>query len=498
MHLHIDQYAHLDSPIHRWNPRSKFITLFALILLYSMVQDLRLVPVMLAATAVLYWLSSLPLHFLISRLRYPGMFLLVLIVILPLFTGETVLFQIGPLSVQQEGLEYMLLVVSRFTAILTVSLLLFGTSTFLTTVKTLRSIGIPSLLSDMLLLTVRYIFELADALVRMQRAMRLRGFRMTRLDRRSAVQIASLMGSLLIRSYEQAERVYKAMRLRGYGALEEDKERFMSLDTTAAYEVGNTALEIKQLHFTYPGRPPALNGVSLTIQHGERIGLVGPNGAGKSSLFLSICGVLKPDDGSVIAYDQPVNPGKFHPGIGLVFQNSDDQLFSPTVREDVAFGPVNIGLSDEEVEERVQTALELTGKTHLIDRAPHHLSGGEKRMVSIASVLSMKPGLVLYDEPDANLDMRSRRRLIQYLQQAPHTVFVASHDLEMILEVCDRVILMDGGKIIVDGDPREIMRDTDLMEAHGLEKPHSLIPHIHKDGSRHKVVEASVEASTES
>ncbi|GEM_PF-41788 len=487
MHLHIDQYAHLDSPIHRWNPRNKFITLFIVILGFSLVQDLRLVPFMLLITAGIFTISRLPLPFLLSRLRYPGIFLGALIVILPLFTGETVIFQFGFLSVQSEGVLYMLLVVSRFLAILTVSLVIFGTSTFLTTVTTLRSMGIPSILADMLMLTVRYIFELADALTRMQRAMKLRGFQLTKLDKRGATQLAGLVGSLLIRSYEQAERVYKAMRLRGYGATNDDKETIMNRKD---YAVGDIALQLSDIHFAYPTRPPVLNGVDLTITHGERVGLIGPNGAGKTSLFLSTCGVLKPTSGAVTAYGDAIQSGKFHPAIGLVFQNSDDQLFSPTVREDIAFGPVNIGLSETEVANRVDEALKLTGTTHLVERAPHHLSGGEKRMVSIASVLAMRPGLVLYDEPDANLDIRARRRLIQFLQEAPHTVMVASHDLEMVLEVCDRVILLDQGQIIAHGQPAEIMGNVALMETYGLEKPHSLVTHLHQDGSLHPSMES--------
>ncbi|MEO1286132.1 MAG: ATP-binding cassette domain-containing protein [Chloroflexota bacterium] len=315
---------------------------------------------------------------------------------------------------------------------------------------------------------------------------------MTKLDKRSIVQVASLMGSLLIRSYEQAERVYKAMRLRGYGAKDQTEDITM---TQLDYANSNHALQLNDIHFAYPTRPPVLNGVNLTIRHGERVGLIGPNGAGKTSLFLSTCGVLSPNSGTVSAYGQAVESNKFHPAIGLVFQNSDDQLFSPTVREDIAFGPTNLGLAEEIITQRVENALTLTGTNHLADRAPHHLSGGEKRMVSIASVLAMHPGLVLYDEPDANLDMRARRRLIQFLQNAPHTVMVASHDLEMLLEVCDRVILLDEGTIIADGHPREIMSDADLMLAHGLEKPHSLMPHIHTNNTD-KALHSTIESVT--
>lgn len=486
MHLHIDQYAHLNSPIHRWNPRFKFLSLLALMLAFSFVQDLRLVPVMLLVTVLIFAISRLPLTFLLHRMRYPGIFLAVLIVILPLFTGQTEIVQLGFLSVKSEGVAYMLLVVGRFLSILTVSLVLFGTSSFLTTVTTMRSLGIPALLTDILMLTVRYIFELADALTRMQRAMTLRGFTLSGLNQRGITQLARLLGSLFIRSYEQAERVYKAMALRGYG---ETRTTSDHPATESAETVPSTpemiALELQDVHFAYPGRPATLDGVSLRIQQGERVGLIGPNGAGKTSLFLTSCGVHTPTAGTVLAYGHPVQPGKFHPKLGMVFQNADDQLFSPTVREDLAFGPVNVGLDEAVVAARVEAALDATRTTHLAERAPHHLSGGEKRMVAIASVLALQPGLVLYDEPDANLDMRARRRLIEFLQSAPHTVVLASHDLEMILEVCERVVLLDEGRIIADGDPNRIMADAALMEAHGLEKPHSLVPHPHPDGSAH-------------
>jgi cobalt/nickel transport system ATP-binding protein len=483
MYLHVDQYAHLDSPLHRWNPRVKFVTLFALIVAFSLVRDLAHVPLMLAVTALIFGLSRLPLEFLVKRLRYPGVFLLALTLILPLFSGQTVLWQVGPVAIRAEGLTLMLLVVSRFTAILTVSLVIFGTMTLTTSARTLRSLGVPALLVDMLLLTLRYLFEFADMLARMQTAMRLRGFTVRRsgLNRRSAGQVGGLIGTLLIRSFEQAEHVYKAMRLRGYGGKSKSGTTEMNAAPVeiSADTAHVAALEVRGLRFAYPGRPAVLDGIDLTVAHGERVGLIGPNGAGKTSLFLSICGVLTPDAGMVAVYGEPVRAGQYHPQIGLVFQNPNDQLFSPTVRDDVAFGPVNAGLDAEAVAQRVAEALALTGSAHLIDRAPHHLSGGEKRMVAIAGVLALRPALVLYDEPDANLDMRARRRLIGFLKDAPHTLILASHDLEMILEVCDRVLLLDGGRIIADGPPRQIMADAVLMEAHGLEKPHSLIPHAH-------------------
>ncbi|MEB3213111.1 MAG: ABC transporter ATP-binding protein [Leptolyngbyaceae bacterium] len=237
------------------------------------------------------------------------------------------------------------------------------------------------------------------------------------------------------------------------------------------------AIAIHNLTFAYSDSAKILDQVNLSIATGERVGVIGPNGAGKTTLFMTLCGVFKPSEGTVTVFGEPIVPGQFRPDIGLVFQNPDDQLFASSVRDDVAFGPENMGLSQEEIDVRVREALDLTGMSHHVDRPPHHLSGGEKRMVAIAGVIAMLPRLVIYDEPSANLDMRSRRRLIQFLQTSHETMLISSHDLEFILEVCDRVILLDGGAIVADGHPREVMSNADLMLAHGLEKPHSLIPH---------------------
>ena len=256
------------------------------------------------------------------------------------------------------------------------------------------------------------------------------------------------------------------------------------LDEAALLEaLSEPALKISGLCCSYPDRPDVLQDINLKVMPGEKIGLIGPNGAGKTTLFLGICGVLKPTAGEVVALGKPVINGDFLPEIGLVFQNPDDQLFCPSVRDDVAFGPKNMGLSKEEVEARVTQALSIVGELELADRPAHHLSEGEKRMVSIAGVLAMQPRLVIYDEPSASLDIRSRRRLISFLQSTEETILVAAHDLEFILEVCSRVVVLSKGRIVADGKPREIMGDDRLMEAHGQETPHSLVPHQ----VRHKV-----------
>ncbi|EDX87333.1 ABC transporter, ATP-binding protein [Synechococcus sp. PCC 7335] len=254
------------------------------------------------------------------------------------------------------------------------------------------------------------------------------------------------------------------------------------------------AITTQNLTFHYPNCEPVLDNVSLFVHKGQRIGIIGHNGCGKTTLFMLLCGVLSPTAGEIFLLDQPVKPGEFRPEVAMLFQDPDDQLFSPTVREDIAFGPQNMGLDPEATTARVNKALAITGTDFLADRTPHHLSGGEKQMVAIAGLLAMHPEVVLLDEPTASLDMRTRRRLISFLQRSAETMLISSHDLEFVLEVCDRVILVDNGQIIADGDPLDIMGDQALMEEHGLEKPHSLIPHVRPHHRRLSVASRSPES----
>lgn len=217
MKLILDKYSHLDSPIHRWEQRSKIVALFALTLAFAFVNQLIILPIMVLVTAILYGLSRLPLSFLLERLRYPGIFILAMIITLPLVAGETVIFQWGWLSIKQEGCSSVLLIFTRFVCILTVNLVLFGTAPFLTTIQSLRSLYLSEIIVDMMLLSYRYLEELGETLTTMQRAIQLRGFQANRFDKQNLSILARLMGSLLVRSYDQSQRVYQAMILRGYG-----------------------------------------------------------------------------------------------------------------------------------------------------------------------------------------------------------------------------------------------------------------------------------------
>lgn len=217
MKFGLDDYAHLESPLHQWEPRCKLIGLMGLIFAFAMVRDQRLILPMLGVSAGIYALSKLPVNYWRMRLRYPGLFLVGVVGFLPFISGQTVLFQLGPIALYQEGILAMVGIASRFLAIITLSLVLFGTASFLTTIRTLRSLGLSPILTDMMVLFYRYLFELGDRLHTMQSAMRLRGFKRTRLTPRALQTFASVAGTLLVQSYEQSERIYQAMRLRGYG-----------------------------------------------------------------------------------------------------------------------------------------------------------------------------------------------------------------------------------------------------------------------------------------
>jgi len=238
------------------------------------------------------------------------------------------------------------------------------------------------------------------------------------------------------------------------------------------------AIQVRDLTFAYPDGASALAAISFEVSVGESVGLVGPNGAGKTSLFLCLSGVLKPRAESLRVARLDVRDAaqrkRLPTQVGIVFQNSDDQLFNATVFDDVAFGPLNLDLPPDEVRKRVAEALERVGLTGMEERVPFHLSGGEKRRVALAGVLAMRPSILLLDEPSMYLDPRGRRELIQLLHTLGGTRLIASHDLELILQTCDRVLLLDRGRLRADGPARQILADAVLMESHGLEVPYSL------------------------
>jgi cobalt/nickel transport system ATP-binding protein len=234
------------------------------------------------------------------------------------------------------------------------------------------------------------------------------------------------------------------------------------------------AIDVRELRFTYPDGRDALQGVDLRVEAGERVALLGPNGAGKTTLALHLNGIHDAAAGSIAIGDLTLAAdtlAEIRRRVGLVFQDADDQLFMPSVAEDVAFGPANLGLSGAALDDRVAEALAAVEAAELAPRAPHHLSGGERRRAALATVLAMRPDVLVLDEPSSGLDPAGRRELVTMLQSLDITQLVITHDLPFALELCERSVIMDGGVVVADGATREILSDDALLRRHRLEMP---------------------------
>ena len=233
-------------------------------------------------------------------------------------------------------------------------------------------------------------------------------------------------------------------------------------------------IDIEHLHHVYPDGTEALRGIDLVIESGERVAIVGPNGAGKSTLLLHLNGVLEPSHGSVsldgILVDR-ASARRIRARVGLVFQDPDDQLFSPTVGEDVAFGPIHMGVPRDEIHDRVERALAAVGMSGSERRVPYHLSVGQRKRVSLATVLSMDPSVLVFDEPTSGLDPRGRRELMELMATRSETLLVSSHDMAMVAQTFPRVVIIDDGRVVADGPSAAILEDEELLLSHGLERP---------------------------
>ena len=247
----------------------------------------------------------------------------------------------------------------------------------------------------------------------------------------------------------------------------------------ATLAASQPSLSVLNLTYAYPDGHQALYGVNLVVQQGERVALLGPNGAGKTTLVLHLNGILTAQHGSVTVAGLAVNSKnvrEIRRMVGIVFQDPDDQLFMPTVREDVAFGPANLGLRGDELQERVRNALDQVGMLPYIDRPPHHLSYGQRRRVAVSTVLAMRPEILVLDEPSSNLDPASRRELADILLDLELTTLMVTHDLPYAFELCPRAVILDNGVVAANGTTRDLLCDEELMRSHRLELPFGFDP----------------------
>jgi cobalt/nickel transport system ATP-binding protein len=244
------------------------------------------------------------------------------------------------------------------------------------------------------------------------------------------------------------------------------------------------SLDVQDVSYAYPDGHVALDGVNLTVARRERVALLGPNGAGKTTLVLHLNGILHSGGGTVTVGGLTVEPtdrkrlAEIRRRVGIVFQDPDDQLFMPTVAEDVAFGPANLGITGDELARRVDEALTAVGMAEHRDRAPHHLSFGQRRRVAVATVLAMHPEILVLDEPSSNLDPASRRELSEILRALPVTLLMVTHDLPYALELCTRAVILDNGAIVADAPTVEVLTDDGLLRKHRLELPFGFDPKL--------------------
>jgi cobalt/nickel transport system ATP-binding protein len=265
-----------------------------------------------------------------------------------------------------------------------------------------------------------------------------------------------------------------------------------------------TIIQTENMSFTYPDGTSALHNINIEIKEGERVAIVGSNGAGKSTLFAHFNGINQPTSGLIKIDGEPAiyekkELLKIRQKVGIVFQNPDDQLFAPTVIEDVAFGPMNIGISDDEVDERVEEALELVGMSGLEKKAPHHLSGGQKKRVAIAGILAMRPEIMVLDEPTTGLDPKGVDQVMEILymlNKEDMSIIIASHDVEMVTQFADKIFVLHDGQIIGQGTPAEIFNNYELLKKAHLKPPKSAeLLHMLKDNGVSCDVKLTVEGA---
>lgn len=359
---------------------------------------------------------------------------------------------------------------------------LYGTLFDLTVVTgAMARAGLGGTLLDVVALAHRYLGTIAAEARRLEAARNARYFGGRWAGQASL--LGNMAGSLLLRSLERGERVYAAMVSRGHNAGWDRCGPELELGPGSAPESEPQAFHapptvpalcVAAVCFGYPGGPPVLKDASLTVMPGQKLGLIGLSGAGKTTLLMTCAGLLRPESGSVQVTGRPVWPAsegqrrRARREVGFVFQNPDDQLFMPTVGEDVAFGPINLGLSSDEVSRRVRAALAAVGAAGYEDRIAYHLSAGEKKRVALATVLSMSPRLVLLDEPTGDLDPKRRREIISIIRRTNAAMVIATHDLDLVRDCCDYVAILADGRVAVSGPTPDIFGDRALLAAFEL------------------------------
>ncbi|TQM84125.1 cobalt/nickel transport system permease protein [Saccharothrix saharensis] len=458
-----------DSPVHRLAPQVKIVaTVVAVLCVVATPREaFWAFGAYLLALGAVWAVARVPVRWFAARSVIELPFVL-LALVLPVTGGGDRVDVLG-VAVSVEGALAGWNILAKGTLGLLTSLTLAATTAPHDLLLGLQRLRMPPVLVTIATLMLRYAEVIVGEAKRMRVARISRGD-----DPRFLWQLGATargVGSLFIRSYERGERVHLAMVSRGWtGRVPGGGGGGAAVEPQRSAP----ALVVERLAYAYPDGHQALYGVNLRVERGERVAVLGPNGAGKTTFALHLNGVLGGGSGRVEVAGLPVEKAhlkEIRRRVGVVFQDPDDQLFLPTARQDVAFGPANFGLRGAELDDRVDRALAAVGMAGFADRSPLHLSGGQRRRVALATVLACDPEILVLDEPSANLEPVARRELAEVLLGLDRTMLMVTHDLPYALQLCPRSVLIDGGVVVADGPTRELLADTGLLARHRLELP---------------------------
>lgn len=462
----LEQLSNKNTIIHKIHPMIKIIVtiVYIVCLLMKNRYDLFGLAVFLFYPIIVMALAEIPYKMIFKRTLVTLPFVFFAGIGSLIFDREEVILASG-VVVTTGVLAFFVLHVRTILSVSAV-LLLVSTTKFSDLTEQLGRMHVPTFMIHLMEMIYRYITVLVEEASVMMTAYRLRN---PKYKYPHIKHMGTFVGHLFLRSMDRAERIYCAMKCRGYG-----KDVMKNTKSTESTESGDSMkdmLKIENLTVKYPDGKLAVDNFSLSVESGKKVALVGANGAGKSTLMLAIEGLLE-GEGSIFVDGMVLNKenlADIRQRVGMVFQNPDDQLFMANIYDDIAFGPRNMGLDEESVRYRVEDRLKLLGISNLRDKTALKMSGGEKRMAAMATVLAMKPSVMLLDEPTAFLDPKARRTLINVLNTLPHTMLIATHDLAFAKEVCEHVVVMKEGRVFAEGSCVDILYDEKLMDEGGLE-----------------------------
>lgn len=483
----LEQLSNKNTIIHKIHPMIKIIVtiVYIVCLLMKNRYDLFGLAVFLFYPIIVMALAEIPYKMIFNRTLVTLPFVFFAGIGSLIFDREEVILASG-VVVTTGVLAFFVLHVRTILSVSAV-LLLVSTTKFSDLTEQLGRMHVPTFMIHLMEMIYRYITVLVEEASVMMTAYRLRN---PKYKYPHIKHMGTFVGHLFLRSMDRAERIYCAMKCRAYGKdvmkntkstentesteiteITESTESVESIESTESGDSMKDMLKIENLTVKYPDGKLAVDNFSLSVESGKKVALVGANGAGKSTLMLAIEGLLE-GEGSIFVDGMVLNKenlADIRQRVGMVFQNPDDQLFMANIYDDIAFGPRNMGLDEESVRYRVEDRLKLLGISNLRDKTALKMSGGEKRMAAMATVLAMKPSVMLLDEPTAFLDPKARRTLINVLNTLPHTMLIATHDLAFAKEVCEHVVVMKEGRVFAEGSCVDILYDEKLMDEGGLE-----------------------------